>query len=222
VTSAYDGADRVIEVIGDDDGDGDADRRQNWTYDRAGDNVHYQLDVGDDDMLELLIDRTFDGMHRVLREDSDTNDNGVDQVNTFTYQALRYILEIDKDVDEVADQRQINIHGDDDLIDRIEFDAQADDVIDNIQIWTYDDGGRMVRSEVDSNADGEADQVASFGYDESGFLILTEGDIDADGEADNRTTYTRDQRGNALVLEWDEDADGAIEDRTTYAYECWE
>jgi len=178
-------------------------------YDDKGNNVRYEFDDKDDDVIDSVIHYTY-------------NDKG-----------YNIKIEYDYDNDNIIDEAINNYYDLNGNCTKEEYDFGNDGVINDIQYLIYNSSGNLIRRESNgspflyyeynsfgqkikaeyTNDIGEIIMLNSYDYDSNGYLVSMTID-DLSGKIETNT-YINDEFGNAIQIKTDYDGDGVV-DRISY------
>ncbi len=220
-TFAADGTRSLTRSDFDDDGDGTTDRSEAYIYNRDGNRIRTRFDDDNDGNIDRIAfdddgdgtpDRINhyaiddDGTARVIRRDSDLDDDGnIDRTVHLNADGRWERVDLDADDDGNIDRSDHYTFAADGArsLTRTDFDVDDDGTADRSEAYTYNSNGTLIRTRFDDDNDGNIDRIAF--------------DDDGDGTPDRINHYAIDDDGTARVIRRDSDLDddGNI-DRTVH------
>jgi len=151
-----------------------------YGYDDVGQWIHFESDgymnAPLDGTVDFAVDYTYDDAGNLIREDDDTNGDGVhdpDSYDTYVYGADGCIATEDWHYQGAHDVKTYTNRPNCDPL-RVDHDNPVDGVIDDSELFEYGAGGRLV------TYDGLGRDVWSYHYDAQGRLIAIDYDYGGD------------------------------------------
>jgi YD repeat-containing protein len=223
VEVTYDGENLVRREM-DNDGDGNVELVTTYTYYEDGTLMQSREegDNDDDGQVDSLRVRNHDAMGRVVSDERDNDDAGLefDESDTYTYVGNTIWNRSFEDGVELYSERTSY---DDDNLTKIErdndgdgeFDGELDEIIDLL----YDETGRQISETYDGRPpDGMPDSELLFSYDDDGNLIYLVQQT-AEEVVLFSQTWEYDEDGNQTLQSDDGDGDGLEDSRTEWEYD---
>ncbi len=183
----------ALELLVDNDADGNADTSATQLYNPLGHLDANQYDAGNNGTIDEEEAIEYDASGDIERAMGYSN-GVLRATHTFTKDELGYT----------------RMRDDDD---------NADGVIDYRTTYYRDALGRIERTEEDYDVDGSPDQIRTNTYDANGHLRTRSFDNDADGNPESTATYVHDPRGRQLLYQHDAGADGSVDQEIVTEYD---
>ncbi|MCA9674769.1 MAG: hypothetical protein KC464_07010 [Myxococcales bacterium] len=179
-------------------GDGTIDQVERWEYQGPDAKIsRYELDVGNDGMLDAVTTYAYDLDWTTISYDGD-GDGTLDSIVRQRTDAAGHVLEATND-------------------------SGADGSIDGRQVYTYDADGNSTSTRT---YDGAGTLLAAQLFDwEGGRRVRMRRDNNGDGAFEIQVTWAYDDRGDLVTVERDDGpggVDGVIDSRLTHDYGCFD
>ena len=246
---AADGTRSLTRTDFDTDGDGTTDRSEAYIYDGDGNRIRTRFDDDNDGNIDRIAfdddgdgtpDRINhyaiddDGTARVIRRDSDLDDDGnIDRTVHLNADGRWERVELDADGDGNIDRSDHYTFAADGArsLTRTDFDDNDDGTTDRSEAYIYDGDGNRIRTRFDDDNDGNIDRIAfdddgdgtpdrinhyTFDNDGTGRVIRRDSDLDDDGNIDRTVHLNADGRWERVEL--DADDDGNIDRIDHYSF----
>ncbi|MEM1174352.1 MAG: hypothetical protein AAGI27_06040 [Pseudomonadota bacterium] len=233
-------------TVTDGDADGTPDSAEIYRFDATGLPIEYQTDdTGSGTIRFRQLIQYFSPSRRSVSE-SDMNNDGIDQIRTYSYDDFGELVleEIDNDgqpgLDEIVTIRydengalvfreRLNVAAGTSLIQQFNTDAagnrteylidnEGDGIFDRRDTFVYNEFRDWTRREIDDNNDGIVDQILTRAFNSRGIQTLATEDRDADGVPNRTTEFVIDADNRVSRAIYDLDGDSTIEFTVDYTY----
>ena len=179
-----------------------------------------EVDTGDDGMVNVRENYTYDAFGNLLRYGWGDPVNGTFELESFyTYDEHDRWLKVEHFVGGYGQLESIETYTYDDNGDQLtaRLHNSAAELVE-MYTYTYNDTGKVLTESYDANGDGTGDSIITHAYDARGDRLTTHTDTDGDGVNEFVETNTYDEGHHKLLTSTVAFADGTSGTKEVYQY----